>query len=303
MSLAIPGASRQGATHFDLIHGDCIAGMESLEAGTVEVAVTSPPYNLGVRYSTYEDARKWTDYLDWSLRWAAGVKRVLRDDGALFLNVGGSPSQPMLPHLLALKFSELFRLQNTFHWIKSITVNPPDGREISAGHFKPIQSGRFVNDCHEYIFHFTKTGTVPIHRRAEGVGVAYADKSNIARWKHTRGTTGDGDGATEAAAGPGLDRRCRGNTWFIPYETIQSRDRDRPHPATFPAALARRCLQLHGVSGERASGAVILDPFLGIGNSALAARECGAGRFLGFEIDAGYLAIARERLRAVGASV
>lgn len=277
-------------TTFHLHHGDAIAGMERLEAGSVDVVVTSPPYNLGVKYSAYHDSRQWTEYLDWSLRWARAVRRVLReDDGALFVNVGGSPSQPLLPHWLACKFSEVFVLQNTFHWIKAITVATPEGREISAGHFKPINSARFVNDCHEYVFHFTKTGRVPIQRRAEGVGVSYADKSNIARWQHTR----------SGANGERLDRRCRGNTWFVPYETIQSRERERPHPATFPVALAKRCLRLHGVKTEHSlttNAFTVLDPFLGIGNAALAARNCEVKKFIGFEIDSEYLAIACERL-------
>jgi site-specific DNA-methyltransferase (adenine-specific) len=94
----------------------------------------------------------------------------------------------------------------------------------------------------------------------------------------------------------------------VPYETIQSRERERPHPATFPVALAERCLRLHGVVGDSVPSALenpattrhrkltVLDPFLGIGNSALAAKNCGATQFIGFEIDAEYLAIARERL-------
>ena len=65
-----------------------------------------------------------------------------------------------------------------------------------------------------------------------------------------------------------------------------------PAPGDFPVALAEQCLRLHGVQ----PGTVMLDPFLGLGHSALAARECGVSRFIGFEIDAGYLREARERL-------
>ena len=43
------------------------------------------------------------------------------------------------------------------------------GEQISAGHFKPINSKRFVNDCHEYVFHLTKSGDVALDRRAAGV--------------------------------------------------------------------------------------------------------------------------------------
>jgi site-specific DNA-methyltransferase (adenine-specific) len=205
------------------------------------------------------------------------VRRVLKPDGAFFLNVGAAPANPLLPHELVIRLQPLFRLQNTIHWIKSITVQPRRAPELSVGHFKPINSKRYLTDCHEYVFHLTKTGSVPIDRLA--IGVEYADKSNIARWAHTR----------EEAR----DRRCRGNNWFIPYETIKSRADDRPHPATFPARLAEMCIRLHGVRDSL----VMLDPFLGIGHAGSAAAACGVAKFIGFEIDSGYLAEARARLR------
>jgi site-specific DNA-methyltransferase (adenine-specific) len=144
----------------------------------------------------------------------------------------------------------------------------------SFGHFKPINSQRFLNDCHEYVFHFTKSGRVGLNRLS--LGVPYQDKSNIARWSHTRGN----------------DLRCRGNTWFVPYETIQNREKERPHPATFPVKLAEWCIKLHGASRARS----MLDPFLGIGNSAVAAQCCGVKNFIGFEIDDAYLAEAKRRI-------
>jgi site-specific DNA-methyltransferase (adenine-specific) len=177
----------------------------------------------------------------------------------------------MLPHELVLRLSDLFHLQNTIHWIKAITID-----EISRGHFKPINSRRFLNDCHEFVFHLTLAGRTPIDRLA--LGVPYADKSNIARWSHTRGR----------------DRRCRGNTWFIPYKTIVRRARDRPHPATFPVELAEDCICLHGLTNSR----TMLDPFLGIGNSAIAAQRCGVKKFVGFEIDENYFAEAERRIAA-----
>ncbi|MGB8167775.1 MAG: site-specific DNA-methyltransferase, partial [Chthoniobacteraceae bacterium] len=215
-------------TVFDLRHGDCLAGMTELPADSVDVVVTSPPYNLGIAYSQYEDTAPREEYLAWCYRWAAELQRVLRPGGSFFLNVGAAPANPLFPHEVLLKLQPLFRLQNTIHWIKSITVQPRHAPELSVGHFKPINSKRYLTDCHEYVFHLTKTGDVPLDRLA--VGTAYADKSNIARWGHTGGA----------------DKRCRGNNWFIPYKTISSRDAERPHPATFPAQLAEWCIRLHG---------------------------------------------------------
>jgi site-specific DNA-methyltransferase (adenine-specific) len=256
-------------TKFDLRLEDCVEGMAQLPDGGIDFVVTSPPYNLGIRYRKYSDRQNRQSYLNWCTTWAAQVRRVLKPDGSFFLNIGSAPSNPMLPHEIVFQLRDLFVLQNTIHWIKSIAID-----DRTFGHFKPISSKRFLNDCHEYIFHFTIQGKIDIDRLA--LGVPYQDKSNIARWSHTHGR----------------DTRCRGNTWFIPYETIQSRAKERPHPATFPVALAQHCIKLHGASRVR----TMLDPFLGIGNSAVAAQRCGVKQFIGFEIDEAYFAEASRRL-------
>ena len=257
-------------TKFDLRLEDCAKAMSRLRTGAVDLVVTSPPYNLGVRYGKYSDREDRRSYLEWCGKWAAQIRRLLEPGGSFFLNIGAAPSNPMLPHEIVFQLRDLFVLQNTIHWIKSVAID-----DRTFGHFKPISSKRFLNDCHEYIFHFTINGNIQIDRLA--LGVPYQDKSNISRWSHTRGG----------------DKRCRGNTWFIPYQTIQNREKERPHPATFPVQLAEWCIKLHGVSRLH----TMLDPFLGIGNSAVAAKNCGVKKFIGFEIDETYLAEAKRRLQ------
>jgi site-specific DNA-methyltransferase (adenine-specific) len=267
-------------TKFHITCEDCIKGMTKMASNSVDVVVTSPPYNLGTNYTRYNDSRQRDEYLVWTRQWAADVRRVLQEDGSLFLNVGASPRNPWLPHEILFHLKDIFVLQNTFHWVKSITLNTKKG-SVSAGHFKPLNSQRFITDCHEYVFHLTKTGNVALDRLA--VGVAYQDKSNIKRWAHTAGA----------------DLRCRGNCWFVPYSTIGNRAKDRPHPATFPVALPTMCIRLHGVRPDL----VVLDPFLGIGSSALAALEAGVGSFFGFDIDPDYIAHARSVLASKGEPV
>jgi site-specific DNA-methyltransferase (adenine-specific) len=247
-----------------------------MPGGSVDLVVTSPPYNLGVDYSHYRDTMGREAYLRWTREWVSEVARLLVPGGALFLNVGAAPKNPYLPYEILPVVREFLVLQNTIHWIKSITVETRAGEQVSVGHFKPINSKRYLNDCHEFVFHFTESGQAEIDRLA--VGVPYQDKSNIARWGHTGGR----------------DRRCRGNTWFVPYETIMSRDKERPHPATFPAELAARCIRLHG----RGEETVMLEPFLGIGSAAVAAARCGVATFYGFEIDPAYLEVARAAVAA-----
>ena len=191
--------------------------MSRLAEGSVDLVVTSPPYNLGISYGKYSDRQDRRSYLGWCGEWAGQVRRVLRPDGSFFLNIGAAPSNPMLPHEIVMTLREFFVLQNTIHWIKSIAIDTNDGKTdvrhphlnpLSAppgrdpnpdaerrvrvegglktfGHFKPINSPRFLNDCHEYVFHFTKSGRVELNRLA--LGVPYQDKSNIARWSSYSG--------------------------------------------------------------------------------------------------------------------
>ena len=192
----------------------------------------------------------------------------LADTGSLFLNVGNTPTQPWTALDVVAQARHTLRLQNTIHWIKSIVIDQDMAgaragleRDLAVGHYKPVNSKRFVNDCHEFIFHLTPSGRTPLDRHA--IGVPYQDQSNVGRWRNGAG---------------GI--RCRGNAWFIPYETIQNRARDRPHPATFPPKLPERCLQLHGAG----PGALIIDPFMGLGSTAVACAALGLD-FIGIEID------------------
>ena len=199
---------------------------------------------------------------------------------SLFLNVGAKPTDPWIPLEVAQVARRYFRLQNTIHWVKSIAIDRDAvgaaaglDKDVAVGHYKPINSDRFVNYCHEFIFHFSPGGRTRLDRRA--VGVPYQDASNVKRW---------------AGAEGGL--RCRGNTWFIPYETIQSRDKDRPHPASFPPKVPEQCLRLHGTN----RAGTVLDPFLGLGSSAIAAARLGLD-FVGIEMDEQYLGEAVRRVK------
>jgi site-specific DNA-methyltransferase (adenine-specific) len=254
--------------------GDCVRGLKQLPARSVDVCVTSPPYNIGIDYGTYQDTKSDDEYLDWCDEWAAAIARVLKPDGSFFLNLGGASENPFFAFSVAMRIGQKFTLQNTIHWIKSISIER-DADVASYGHFKPINSQRFLNDCHEYVFHFTPLGISKLDRLA--IGVPYADKTNIQRWSHTNGR----------------DKRCRGNAWFIPYKTIHQRAKQRPHPATFPVELATKCIRLHGKPN-----CTVLDPFLGIGHSGIAAKECAdlVSRFIGFDIDEEYLKVAAEVL-------
>ena len=275
-----------GSSTYQFYLGDCLEVLGALDAGTIDAIVTSPPYNLGVRYRTYDDTLPRSRYLEWTGEWVRAAARVLAADGSLFLNVGAKPTDPWTALEVAMAARGHLQLQNTIHWIKSIAIEKSLAgararldEDLAVGHYKPINSRRFVHDCHEFVFHFTPGGDTPLDRQA--IGVRYQDQSNVSRWR---------------TASSGV--RCRGNTWFIPYETIQSRDKDRPHPATFPPKLPEMCVRLHGLGRVR----MVADPFLGLGSTAVACAQLGVS-FVGIEMDERYLEESVERTRAALAQI
>jgi site-specific DNA-methyltransferase (adenine-specific) len=271
-------------------HEDCLDFMRRLEKEQhpptlVDVIVTSPPYNINKEYGYYLDNKEGKEYLNWLYQIAQKSFSILKENGSFFLNIAGTPSDQFLPFDVANKFEEAgYHLQNTIHWIKSISFEEDDigksngtirnnynhnSSSFAVGHFKPIVSERFLTDCHEYIFHFTKTAEVKLDKLA--IGVPYQDKTNIGRWKSAK-----------------QDRRDRGNTWFIPYPTINE---SRPHPAVFPEKLPYLCIKLHGIRDDL----LVYDPFMGIGTTALACLTLNVN-YIGTEIDEEYIKIASENI-------
>ena len=247
--------------------GDCLTLMQKRIADeSIALVTTSPPYNQGVPYRSYDDERDEGEYLEWLAEVFAEIDRVLTPDGSLFLVIGHAARKPWTAMRVAEIAGRIFQLQNQIVWIKAITV---DGE--SHGHFNPITSKRFLNRLWESVFHFTKTGKVALDRLA--VGVPYDDARNAGR--------------------TGSALRCGGDVWFIPYDTVHGGEDRGEHPATFPPEVAERCIKLAGIK----PGMKTLDPFCGVSGLDAAARLGVDG--IGIELDPAYCKTARRRLRAL----
>jgi site-specific DNA-methyltransferase (adenine-specific) len=193
----------------------------------------------------------------------------------------------------------MFYLQDCLQGIKELSTNsidaivtsPPYNLNIQYGSyadnqprqdylnwlvdiFTECKRKRFLCPTWEHLFHFTKTGNVEINRLAVGVKYEYYE-ANV-RGKNTLDTK------------PNL--RDKGNVWFIPYETINSKELRGKHPATFPVKLVEDCIKLTGIEHG-----VVLDPFMGTGTTAVAAIHLDWD-YIGYEIDSDYLEFAHKRV-------
>ncbi len=254
-----------------VINGDCLEVISSFQEKSIDVIITSPPYNIGKKYNTYSDNLKKQEYLNWLEKVFLELKRVLKDNGSFFLNVGSTCRDPYIKYEVLNVCRNHFVLQNDIIWAKSLTL---DGK--THGHFKPVISDRFLNIQHESIFHLTKNGDVKIDRLANGV--PYVHKYNIGRWKH--------NGKTEQEAKS--DLKCGGNIWHVPYQTSHGQ---KSHPAGFPVLLPEKCIKMHGLNSDL----VVLDPFLGSGTTLICCKKLNI-KGIGIELDQEYCKIAESNL-------
>lgn len=229
----------------------CLSYLSNLSSDIFDVVITSPPYNINMNYSDYKDNKTDEQYLLWINKVFVQIYRVLKESGSIFLNIGSKASNPVFYQKIIQELSSIFKVQNEIIWVKSLHI---DG-EKTFGHFKPINSNKYINNTHEFIYHLVKQ-EVTINKTA--VGVPYTDKSNLKRWNKE-------------------DMRCRGNVWFIPYPT---KNKSTNHPASFPELLSDMCIKLV----KNQSNLHILDPFAGSGTVAVSSYK-NACTSVNIEID------------------
>lgn len=265
----------QGSTIYE---GDALTVLRRLPSSSVRCVVTSPPYwglrDYGVQGQIgHEDTM--IQFLHRLVGVFAEVKRVLADDGTLWLNIGDGytsgnrgyrapdkkypvramdvrPSTPdgLKPKdLLGIPWRLAFALQSDGWYLRSDVVwHKPNAM--------PESVKDRVSRSHEYLFMLTKSERY------------YYD------WQAVRERAHDGR------------LRNRRSVW-----SVKTRPSSVAHSASFPPDLVRPCIQASTVAGD-----FVLDPFFGSGTVGVVCQELGR-ECLGIEVNPEYVAIAAERLR------
>lgn len=256
-----------------IINQDCLSWMQGQPDHSIDIIVSSPPYNIGMAYNTYQDRMTDQGYLDWQARVWREACRVLRPQGHLFINIAPTRRDPLLPYRLADRVPWV--IQNSIVWSKCIEI---DGHV--RGHGVVTASQRYLPNGHEMVWHFTQRGDTVID--VESSGVPYQPA-----W------------AADNARRTGRRWRPTVNNWHIPYETCGSfggnrsaeLKGDKKHPAIFPRELVRHCLRMAGAGATH----TVYDPFGGTGTTAAVAKEMGV-QWITTEIDADYCDFMHQRL-------
>lgn len=221
--------------------GDCLENMKSLHSNSIDLVLTSPPYNCGKAYGENNDAITKHDYWKFTQEWVRESYRLLRYGGRLAVNLpwwmGKKPRVDVPYYFKKITLSEGFLFLDKIIWVKGTTQNiTPTGASGWGTYLSP--SGPAIRCVSEPILIFSKG--------SRGRGVVSGEG---------RGACKHGDCTKEEW----LD--WTKDIWLIPGES------SKIHPAVFPVEVPKRLIKLYTYEGEN-----VLDPFAGIGTTGVACK-------------------------------
>ena len=230
----------------------------------IQLVVTSPPYNAS---KAYDEDLSLSDYLGLLHDVFAECYRVLSPGGRMVVNVanlGRKPYIPLASHINLIMHEIGFLHRGEIIWDKSASA----GSSCAWGSFQSA-SNPCLRDIHEYLLVFSKGD-----------------------YKLARSKTERAEGRIDTIVKDEFIQHTK-SIWSFPTESARRVN----HPAPFPVELPRRCIEMYTYAGD-----VVLDPFLGSGTTAVAAKMCGR-RYVGLDLSEEYCAIAEERLAQTDAWV
>lgn len=198
----------------EVIHADCLEYMtEKMADESIDMIITSPPYNVGKDYGEHDDGMAPVVYDAWMVSLSFQFSRILKDGGRLAMNVAGCNRDPYIPlqSLWTQKLSAFgLNMRGEIIWQKG-DIN------ISSTAWGSWQSpsNPILRDTHEYILVFSK-GNMKLQHDGE----ATIEGSEFLKWTHS--------------------------TWNIKPASAKRIG----HPAPFPLELPTRLMQLYTYKGD-----------------------------------------------------
>lgn len=251
-----------------LMRGDCLERMKEIPDASIDLVVTSPPYdklrdyNGNVSQWSFDKFRLIMEQLFRVLKQGGVIVWIVNDQTINGSETGTSFRQA----LYAIEIG--FNLHDTMIWKKDSFAFPNSNR------YYPI---------FEYMFVFSKG-------RPKSVNML-SDRKNKYGGTKIHGTLRQIDGALKPHNGIGKRKVAEYGRRFNIWDISVEKNNKTGHPAVFPISLARD----HIISWSKERD-TILDPFMGSGTTGVACVNTGRN-FIGIELDKGYYKVARDRIK------
>lgn len=243
-----------------LLKGDCLELIKTIDNDSVDLVVTSPPYNVDlgnnkhkkVGYNSYEDNLPYHEYIEWLKGLFDDIYTKLKSGGRVVINIGPAKNGRIPTH------SDIIQFMNDIGYLNLTQIiwqKNQVGSRTAWGSFCSPSCPSFPTP-YEYILVFAKD-TLKLQESGE----TDLTKEEFIEWSLA--------------------------FWSFNAET-QMKKFD--HPAMFPEELPKRCIKMLSYVG-----ATVLDPFMGAGTTGVVCKKYNR-HFIGFEMDEKYFNTAKKRI-------
>jgi len=245
-----------------VILGDCTEVMKDIPSESVDMCFADPPFNLGKNYKSYDDKRPDDEYLEWSRIWLNELVRIVKPTGSIFVH--------NIPRWLVyfgaiLNESAYFR-----HWIAWDAKGHPFSNTLVPSHYGILY---YTKRPKGYKFYDIRSP----HKRCRICSNYLADYGGKKYKRHPFGP-------------------LVSDVWND-IDRIRNGSRRDEHPCQLPVPLLERIILMSTDPGD-----IVVDPFLGTGTTAIAAKALGR-HYIGIEIDPFYTNLSEEKLQKVLPSI
>ena len=263
-----------------IIQGDCIIEMGKLPESTVDLVVTSPPYNVGIDYDSHDDRMTMEDYWEFTEQWLSKSYRLLKDDGRIAVNIPYEVNvQDRGGRILFMSefWSIMKKVGFQFYGLVDLDENSPHRSKTTAW-------GSWMSPSSPYIYN-----------PKECVILAYK-KDRIKKvkgepqWKGELVDLEQEDGTIkQKMMYQEEDKKEFMSLVYGQWEYFA--DTKQQTKATFSMDIPMKSIKILTYRND-----VVLDPFVGSGTSLVAAEVSGR-RWIGIELSENYSKVAKDRVQ------
>jgi len=239
-------------------NGDCLEIMSNIEDNCVDMCFADPPFNLEKNYTAYKDQKPVAEYLDWCRQWLREMIRITKPTGSIFVH--------NIPKWLTYYASILNDIAHFRHWIAWDAMSNPLGKTLLPAHYGILF---YTKELKGYKFYEIRAP----HKRCRVCGNYLKDYGGKKDQMHPFGA-------------------LVSDVWTDIHRIRHNIRRDE-HPCQLPIPILERIVLMSTDPGD-----IVLDPFLGTGTTAIAAKTLGR-HFAGIDLDSEYVKIANEKLEKV----
>lgn len=259
-----------------IINGDCVEVMEQIPDSSIDLMVTSPPYNVGIKYDTHDDFTIMEDYWNWTEKWLSQVYRLLKDDGRVAINI---PYETNVQDRGGRVFfvSEFYQVMKKvgfkFFGVVDLEEDSPHRSKTTAWGSWMSPSGPYIYNPKEcVVLAYKKQHLKKVKGESHWIGEPYVSE----------------DGKNKVAY---TEEQKREFMELVFGQWKYLNDTKQLTKATFSMDIPTKAIKILSYKND-----IVLDPFCGSATSMVAAETLDR-RWIGIELSQNYTEIGTQRVQ------